>query len=111
METLNGKLSELDNLKSQLEEELAAAKRPGGGKDSKAATEHKAGWLQFVRKGKDDGLAELEQKAMQTTTDPDGGYAVPEELGRNIISALKDEVVMRAECTVITMGTPNYKNW
>lgn len=109
VETLNGKLSELDNLKSQLEEELAAAKRPGGGKDSKAATEHKAGWLQFVRKGKDDGLAELEQKAMQTTTDPDGGYAVPEELDRNIISALKDEVVMRAECTVITMGTPNYK--
>ncbi|WP_241166666.1 phage major capsid protein [Serratia marcescens] len=109
VETLNGKLSELDNLKSQLEEELAAAKRPGGGKDSKAATEHKAGWLQFVRKGKDDGLAELEQKAMQTTTDPDGGYAVPEELDRNIISALEDEVVMRAECTVITMGTPNYK--
>lgn len=109
VDTLNGKLSELDNLKSQLEEELAAAKRPGGGKDSKAATEHKAGWLQFVRKGKDDGLAELEQKAMQTTTDPDGGYAVPEELDRNIISALKDEVVMRAECTVITMGTPNYK--
>ncbi|QPJ86802.1 phage major capsid protein [Serratia marcescens] len=109
VETLNGKLSELDNLKSQLEEELAATKRPGGGKDSKAATEHKAGWLQFVRKGKDDGLAELEQKAMQTTTDPDGGYAVPEELDRNIISALKDEVVMRAECTVITMGTPNYK--
>ncbi|WIJ63861.1 phage major capsid protein [Serratia nevei] len=109
VETLNGKLSELDNLKSQLEEELAAAKRPGGGKGSKAATEHKAGWLQFVRKGKDDGLAELEQKAMQTTTDPDGGYAVPEELDRNIISALKDEVVMRAECTVITMGTPNYK--
>lgn len=109
VETLNGKLSELDNLKSQLEEELAAVKRPGGGKDSKAATEHKAGWLQFVRKGKDDGLAELEQKAMQTTTDPDGGYAVPEELDRNIISALKDEVVMRAECTVITMGTPNYK--
>ncbi|MBN5390737.1 phage major capsid protein [Serratia marcescens] len=109
VDTLNGKLSELDNLKSLLEEELAAVKRPGGGKDSKAATEHKAGWLQFVRKGKDDGLAELEQKAMQTTTDPDGGYAVPEELDRNIISALKDEVVMRAECTVITMGTPNYK--
>lgn len=109
VDTLNGKLSELDSLKSALEEELAAAKRPGGGKGSKEATEHKAGWVQFVRKGKDDGLAELEQKAMQTVTDPDGGYAVPEELDRNIISALKNEVVMRAECNVISMGTPNYK--
>lgn len=88
-----------------------AVKRPGGGNGSKAATEHKTAFGQFVRKGKEDGLADLERKAMQTTTDPDGGYAVPEELDRNIISALKDEVVMRAECNVITMGTPNYKNW
>lgn len=109
VETLNGKLTALDALKSALEEELAAVKRPGGGSGSKAATEHKTAFGQFVRKGKEDGLADLERKAMQTTTDPDGGYAVPEELDRNIISALKDEVVMRTECNVITMGTPNYK--
>ena len=28
-------------------------------------------------------------------TDEDGGYAVPEELDRNILNLLKDEVVMR----------------
>ncbi|MGG4784013.1 phage major capsid protein, partial [Morganella morganii] len=60
-------------------------------------------------KGKDDGLAELEQKAMQIGSDPDGGYAVPEELDRNIISALRDEVIMRQECNVVSVGTPNYK--
>lgn len=109
VENLNGKLSELDALKTALEDELKQVKRPGNGQDTKVITEHKTAFVQFVRKGKDDGLAELEQKAMQTTTDPDGGYAVPEELDRNIISALKDEVVMRSECTVIAMGTPNYK--
>ena len=109
VDTLNGKLSELDELKSSLEAELAAVKRPGGGVANKDVAEHKSAFGPFVRKGKDDGLAELEQKAMQTGTDPDGGYAVPEELDRNIISALRDEVVMRQECNVVSVGTPSYK--
>lgn len=46
---------------------------------------------------------------MQTGSDPDGGFAVPEELDRSIITALRDEVVMRQECNVITVGTPHFK--
>lgn len=109
VDTLNGKLSELDELKSSLEAELAAVKRPGGGVANKDVAEHKGAFELFVRKGKDDGLAELEQKAMQIGSDPDGGYAVPEELDRNIISSLRDEVVMRQECNVVSVGTPSYK--
>lgn len=109
VETLNGKLSELDELKSALEAELAEVKRPGGGAVNKDVAEYKSAFELFVRKGKDDGLAELEQKAMQIGSDPDGGYAVPEELDRNIITALRDEVVMRQECNVVSVGTPNYK--
>ncbi|MEX0445515.1 phage major capsid protein [Xenorhabdus sp. SGI246] len=109
VDTLNGKLSELDTLKTALEEELAGLKRPAGGNHSPAVSEHKTAFIQFIRKGKEDGLAELEQKAMQTTTDPDGGHAVPEELDRNIINALKDQVVMRQECAVIALGSPDYK--
>ncbi|MDE1484595.1 phage major capsid protein [Xenorhabdus bovienii] len=109
VDTLNGKLSELDDLKTALEEELAGLKRPAGGANNKVVFEHKTAFTQFIRKGKDDGLAELEQKAMQTVSDPEGGYAVPEELDRNIISALKDEVVMRAECSVVSVSNPNFK--
>ncbi|WP_421522495.1 phage major capsid protein, partial [Morganella morganii] len=86
-----------------------AVKRPAGGVANKDVAEHKSAFELFVRKGKDDGLAELEQKAMQIGSDPDGGYAVPEELDRNIISALRDEVIMRQECNVVSVGTPNYK--
>ncbi|HBO25057.1 MAG TPA: phage major capsid protein [Providencia sp.] len=109
VETLNGKLSELDELKTNLEAELAAVKRPDGSAANKDVAEHKTAFDLFVRKGKDDGLAELERKAMQVGSDPDGGYAVPEELDRNIISMLRDEVVMRQECNVVTVGTPNFK--
>ncbi|QDW32879.1 phage major capsid protein [Yersinia sp. KBS0713] len=109
VETLNGKLTELDNLKASLEEEIKSLKRPGGGTNTKAATEHKSAFMQFVRKGKDDGLRELEQKALNTGTDADGGYAVPEELDRTLLDILKNEVIMRQESTVITVGTSDYK--
>lgn len=109
VETLNGKLSELDELKSALEEELKQVKRPAGGPQSKAASEHKTAFLDFMRKGKDDGLRDLERKALQVGVDEDGGYAVPEELDRTILDLLKDEVVMRQEATTITVGGANYK--
>ncbi|HAT3454618.1 phage major capsid protein [Citrobacter freundii] len=109
VETLNGKLSELDELKSALEEELKQVKRPAGGPQSKVASEHKTAFIGFMRKGKDDGLRELERKALQVGVDEDGGYAVPEELDRTILNLLKDEVVMRQEATTITVGGANYK--
>lgn len=110
VETLNGKLTELDNLKSDLEAELATIKRPGGSpQQSKAATEHKTAFMQFMRKGDDDGLRDLERKALQVGTDEDGGYAVPEELDRSILTLLQDEVVMRQEASVITVGGSDYK--
>lgn len=108
VENLNGKLSELDELKSSLEKELAGIKRPGA-VAGKEVSEHKAAFLQFVRKGKDDGLAELQQKALQTTVEADGGYAVPEELDRTILELLRDESPMRQVCGQITVSTPDYK--
>lgn len=108
VENLNGKLSELDELKSALEKELADAKRPGAA-GSKSVSEHKNAFMQFVRKGKDDNLAELQQKALQTTVEADGGYAVPEELDRSIIELLRDESPMRSICNQITVSTPDYK--
>lgn len=95
VETLNGKLSELENLKSDLEKELLELKRPAGGAQNKLATEHKEAFVGFLRKGREDGLRDLERKALQVGTDEDGGYAVPEALDRNILTLLKDEVVMR----------------
>lgn len=108
VETLNGKLSELDDLKTALEKEIAGIKRPGavGGKE---VSEHKAAFMQFVRKGKDDGLADLQQKALQTTVEADGGYAVPEELDRAILELLRDVSPMRQVCGQITVSTPDYK--
>jgi HK97 family phage major capsid protein len=108
VDTLNEKLGELDELKSALEKELISLKRPDG-TNTKAAGEHKAAFMQFVRKGVDTGLGDLQAKALQIGVEADGGYAVPEELDRNIIKLLHDASPMRQVCNQITVGTPDYK--
>ncbi|TPT55481.1 phage major capsid protein [Acinetobacter baumannii] len=108
VEKINEKLGDLDKLKTELEKELKEAKRPGA-TDGKEVGEHKSAFYQFLRKGIDDGLSELEIKAVQTTTNQDGGYAVPEELDRTLLELLKDESPMRAVCSQMTIGTPDYK--
>ena len=107
VEKLNNQLTELSNLKSVLEQEIAEIKRPARGKS--VDSEHKAAFSNFIRKGIEQGLTELQQKSMQVGVDADGGYAVPMELNTDILSALRDEVVMRQECTVMTVGTPDWK--
>lgn len=107
VESQNAKLSELDNIKTALENELKEVKRPAGG--NKQATAHKEAFAMFIRKGDEQGLAELERKAMQTGTDADGGFALPQELNTDILSSLRNEVVMRQECTVMTVGTSDWK--
>nr|WP_314490900.1 phage major capsid protein [uncultured Pseudomonas sp.] len=108
VDTLNEKLSELDELKSSLEKELIALKRPDG-TGTKAASEHKTAFMQFVRKGVEAGLGDLQAKALQIGVESDGGFAVPEELDRSIIELLRDTSPMRQVCNQITVGTPDYK--
>lgn len=108
VDKINEKLGNLDKLKTELEKELKEAKRPGA-TDGKEVGEHKSAFYQFLRKGIDDGLSELEIKAVQTTNNQDGGYAVPEELDRTLLELLKDESPMRAVCSQMTIGTPDYK--
>lgn len=109
VDKLNEKLTELETFKKNLEAELLALKRPGGGSTNPDVTAHKAAFGQFVRKGVDSGLAELQQKALQIGVEADGGYAVPEELDRTIVELLTDENPMRRVCGQITIGTPNYR--
>lgn len=109
VEGLNEKLTDLDEYKKQLEEELAGLKRPGAAGGNKHQGEHKTAFGQFLRKGQEDGLRELEQKALQVGVDADGGYAVPEELDRTILEVERDESPMRQVCNQISISTSDFK--
>lgn len=57
--------------------------------------EHKKAFSRFVRKGQTDGLDELQLKAMNSGSDPDGGYTVLPEM---------DAEIDRVVGTISTLG-------
>ena len=104
-------MTELDGMKSAIDELSKKAARGGlGGNGSNPEqAEHKQAFTKWMRKGVEDGLAELEAKALNLGTSPDGGFAVPEELDRNIIQLERGTTPMRGICNVITVGNEEYK--
>lgn len=104
VESLNEKLTELESVKKDLETLQKQQNRPGV--TDAAAKEYKEGFLKFMRKG--DATA-IETKAVNTGTDADGGFAVPEELDRSILELERDMSPMRQVCNQITVSTPDYK--
>ncbi|OQS41826.1 phage major capsid protein [Chromobacterium haemolyticum] len=105
-------ITELENVKRSIDDLSKKAARGGLGGNGELSgdqVEHKQAFGRFMRKGVDDGLAELEAKALNLGDKPDGGYAVPEELDRNIIQLERRDVPMRDICNVITVGNEEYK--
>ena len=65
-----------------------------------SATErqHKSAFESYVRAGETANLRMLEGKALSVSSDADGGYLVPAETERAVMSSLKDISPLRAIC-------------
>lgn len=110
LDTINQRMGELEGLKKTIEDVLKKGNRPGrGAEESVDVEEHRKAFDGFLRKGREDGLRELEAKAINLGSDADGGYAVPEELDRNITQLERNSSVMREICNVIVVGSEEYK--
>lgn len=102
----------IGDISKQMAEIEKKAGRPGGigqGSSRPEVDEHKQAFGKFLRKGRDEGLRDLERKALNITSDDDGGYAVPTELDTEILQLLKNESPMRRICTVRQVGGADYK--
>lgn len=116
VEDLNARhKTDMEALRARVDEFEAKGNRPfatngGSGADITAAEkDHQTAFQAFARKGIDNGLQALEiQASMTTGSDPDGGYAVPIVIEKEIEKMLLNESPMRSICKVITVGTPNY---
>lgn len=104
----------IDSIKSRvdgIELNLNRQSLGGGGPvaDPKVSDEHSTAFNAFARKGKESNLLDLEIKAaLSTGSDPDGGYAVPVVIDKDIEKLLLDFSPMRRICNVIQVTTPNY---
>jgi HK97 family phage major capsid protein len=104
--------ADLSRLQAGLDGLSIAGVRPGMGRGAVSGDviEHKAGFYdQYMRKGNDHGLARLEAKALTTSVDAEGGFAVPEELDGTIEKLLRDISPIRRIANVVQIGTSNYK--
>lgn len=113
VDTLSGEVKALQKAKTELEDQLTQVQLKGnrlGSNDlNQDQAEHKNAFGNFMRKGNEDGLLQLEQKALSTGVNADGGFAVPEQLDKNIIMLLRDGTPMRQVCHSMTIGASNYK--
>ena len=100
---LEAKLAQLEEAKSALEAKLNRPGNPGNPDPEKE--EYRKSFDDWLRKGADGGLS---AKTVNTGSDADGGYAVPEIVNMNVYNLLRSAVPMRGVCSVISIGSNNY---
>lgn len=109
-------MNALEDIKDRVEKMELAANRPGKGKDDMTPEqlEHSKAFNAWVRNPSDPQRAAALQQAernmaVSTTTDSAGGYAVPEEISRQITSKIIDLSPIRRHAKVVQAGTKDYK--
>ncbi|WP_417667353.1 phage major capsid protein [Roseibium sp.] len=92
-------------LKSRRPQRSAASERG----QSSQAIEHKAAFETYVRTGREQSLRPLEVKALSASSDPDGGYLVPEETEAGIMRRLSEVSPIRAISGLRQVSAATYK--
>jgi len=91
----------LDEQKRTLDRLLVKRARPDLGRgDGREPSAVRQAFEAYVRRGDEAGLRQSERKAMQTGSDPDGGYLVPDELDSEIGRRLSELSPIRSIATV-----------
>lgn len=105
--------SDLDSLGKTLAEVQLAAQRPAlGEKGNKLNADqlaHKQAFLAYMRKGETAGLADVQRKAMNSTSDPDGGYLVDETMEATIDRVVSVMSAMPRIARTVTIGTRSWQ--
>ena len=96
--------SELALLKKMIDEGVIASQRPA--LDGVKSAEASAFVDQYLRKGIEAGL---EQKAVGSSSDAIGGYAVPREIDEAIDKTLVSISPIRSIANVVKVGTAGYR--
>lgn len=100
-------------LESRLSEIETKANRPGG-LSTQAVDEHKAAFVDFMRKGANGGAADrlfdLQAKAadVRVATGASGGFALPKELAAEVYKTLSDISPIRSIARVMQTGTTDF---
>lgn len=95
----------------QLAEIERKAGRPGSEKQDMTPeqTEYRKAFARYLRKGDEHGLRELQQKAMNTGSDADGGYLVMPEMDLAIDRVAEKIGGLSSLANMVTIGTAKWE--
>lgn len=107
--TINEDINKLSKDIEVLVKQKARASVSGEGEQiSEEKAAHKAAFAEFLRTGKSDGLREIERKAMNMGSDPNGGYLVEAEMERNITRVAQTISAIPRLARQVTVGSPSW---
>lgn len=105
--------AELSKLNADIVEMAKKANRPQNGQSGTQLTQeqadYKSAFAGFLRKGDDNGLADLQRKAYNTGSGPDGGYLVLPEMDAEIIRVVGVTSAIGRLARQVTIGTDTFK--
>lgn len=111
VEKMNRISKALDEQKSRMDALLLKDKRPGFSAAPSGVTglQHKHAFTSYVRSGNESGLRQIEQKALSYSSDPDGGFLVPDETATEIGRRLAQSSPIRSIAGIQTVSSAVYK--
>jgi HK97 family phage major capsid protein len=102
----------IGELEKEIKDLTLKTQRPGAGsqvdEQKEASAAHRKAFGFFVRKGKEEGLEELQQKAMSLTAG-EGGYTIPQDLDTIIGQQERAMSPMLQEIGILQVGTETYE--
>lgn len=114
VEKMNRINNALDEQKNMMDRMILKNQRPsiGNGQDgvsTMAMVEHKKAFNGYIRSGKENELRSFEEKAMSYSSDPDGGYLVPDETATEIGRRLAQISPIRSVAGIKVVSSAMYK--
>lgn len=109
VDKINGEFKKLND---DLVELAKKANRPGANGDSKGTpeqAEYKAAFGKYLRKGDENGLADLQRKAYNSGSGPDGAFLVLPEMDAEIIRVVGVTSAIGRLARNVTIGTDTFK--
>ena len=108
VDKLNGQFKSIND---EVTEIAKKANRPAtdGQSVNPEKAEYKTAFGKFLRKGDDDGLAELQRKAYNSASGPDGGYLVDEQMDTEILRVVGVTSAIGRLARNVTIGTDTFK--
>jgi HK97 family phage major capsid protein len=102
--------ADLNKLSKSIADAMLAMQRPSGQDKGLTAdeVEHRNALNAYLRKGDAGALAEIQKKAMNSTSDPDGGYLVNKQMDAEIDRVVGTMSALARLARTITIGTRSY---